>query len=96
MIEMQADWIYKCLKSVSAAEDGRVRRRVAVKKEVEFEYMELMRAGMVGKTYYNRLSCSSAWRDEDGRLVVPYPGTASSYKKIVNSYSLSLMENSVK
>jgi hypothetical protein len=84
---MQAEWIYKCLKSVFEAKV----RGVAVKKEVELEFMKLMAEGMVGKTYSN-VHCSSAWRDEEGRLVVPYPGTTYSFKKFVNSYSLSMME----
>jgi hypothetical protein len=88
MIEMQADWIYKCLKSVAEAK----LRRVTVKKDVELEYMKSMEVQMLGKTYKNSSSCSSAYRDEEGRLVVPYPGTTSSYKQLVNSYALSLME----
>jgi hypothetical protein len=87
MIEMQAEWIYKCIRSLVEAKVQAVR----VKKEVELEYMDLMKAGMRGKNY-NELSCSSGWRDEEGRLVVPYPGTTYSFKSFVNSYSLSLME----
>jgi hypothetical protein len=87
MIEMQAEWIYRCLRSVVEAK----LRGVTVKKEAQLEYMDLMKAGMWGKNY-NELSCSSGWRDEDRRLVVPYPGTTSSFKGFVNSYSLSLME----
>jgi len=79
-IEMQMDWVVKCL--------GETLRRKAAKsfvarKEVVENYMDDI-TSKISKMVWSASSCSPWYADEQGRIVGIYPEQLISYAKRIS------------
>jgi hypothetical protein len=80
-VEMQLDWVLKCLKE----KEARGAKTLAIRKETEIDYMKEIYNQIEGMVW-SASGCSPWYADEKGRIVAIYPGNLLSYEKRVEEF----------
>jgi hypothetical protein len=80
-VEMQLDWVLKCLKE----KEARGAKTLAIRKQTEIDYMKEIYNQMEGMVW-SASGCSPWYADQKGRIVAIYPGNLLSYEKRIAQF----------